>query len=40
MKAEKISIPMMETRSLERRPGYRDVIARVPRFVPRPPRPA
>ena len=32
------SIPMMETRGLERRPGYRDVIARVPRFVPRPPR--
>ncbi|MFC9894752.1 DUF1295 domain-containing protein [Nocardia sp. NPDC127579] len=31
------SIPMMETRSLERRPGYRDVIDRVPRFVPRPP---
>jgi steroid 5-alpha reductase family enzyme len=32
------SIPMMETRSLERRPAYRDVIERVPRFVPRPPR--
>jgi steroid 5-alpha reductase family enzyme len=32
------SIPMMETRSLQRRPAYRDVIARVPRFVPRPPR--
>jgi steroid 5-alpha reductase family enzyme len=32
------SIPMMETRSLERRPGYRDVVDRVPRFVPRPPR--
>lgn len=32
------SIPMMETRSLERRPGYQDVIDRVPRFVPRPPR--
>ncbi|MBY8859289.1 DUF1295 domain-containing protein [Nocardia sp. CA2R105] len=32
------SIPMMEQRSLERRPGYRDVIDRVPRFVPRPPR--
>jgi len=32
------SIPMMETRSLERRPGYQDVIDRVSRFVPRPPR--
>ncbi|HME15963.1 MAG TPA: DUF1295 domain-containing protein [Mycobacterium sp.] len=32
------SIPMMETRSLQRRPGYQDVIARVSRFVPRPPR--
>ncbi len=32
------SIPMMEQRSLERRPGYRDVVERVPRFVPRPPR--
>ena len=32
------SIPMMEQRSLERRPAYRDVVARVPRFVPRPPR--
>ena len=32
------SIPMMETRSLERRPSYQDVIDRVPRFVPRPPR--
>ncbi len=32
------SIPMMETRSLQRRPGYQDVIDRVPRFVPRPPR--
>lgn len=31
------SIPMMEQRSLERRPSYADVIARVPRFVPRPP---
>ncbi len=29
------SIPMMETRSLLRRPGYQDVIDRVPRFVPR-----
>ena len=33
------SIPMMEKRSVERRPGYQDVIDRVPRFVPRPPRP-
>jgi len=32
------SIPMMEKRSLERRPSYQDVIDRVPRFVPRPPR--
>jgi steroid 5-alpha reductase family enzyme len=32
------SIPMMETRSLERRPGYLGVINRVSRFVPRPPR--
>ncbi|KAA8958155.1 MAG: DUF1295 domain-containing protein [Mycobacterium sp.] len=32
------SIPMMEQRSLQRRPGYQSVIARVPRFVPRPPR--
>ncbi|BAX92595.1 DUF1295 domain-containing protein [Mycobacterium shigaense] len=32
------SIPMMETRSLQRRPGYQDVIDRVPRFVPRPQR--
>jgi steroid 5-alpha reductase family enzyme len=32
------SIPMMETRSLQRRPGYQDVIDRVPRLVPRPPR--
>ncbi len=31
------SIPMMEKRSLERRPQYRDVIAAVPRLVPRPP---
>ena len=31
------SIPMMEKRSLERRPGYQAVIDRVPRFVPRPP---
>ncbi|MFB7719119.1 MULTISPECIES: DUF1295 domain-containing protein [unclassified Nocardia] len=32
------SIPMMEQRSLERRPEYQRVIDRVPRFVPRPPR--
>lgn len=32
------SIPMMENRSLERRPAYREVIDRVPRFFPRPPR--
>lgn len=33
------SIPMMEQRSLARRPDYADVIAEVSRFVPRPPRP-
>lgn len=32
------SIPMMEKRSLERRPSYQDVIDRIPRLVPRPPR--
>jgi steroid 5-alpha reductase family enzyme len=32
------SIPMMEKRSLERRPSYQGVIDRVPRFVPRPTR--
>jgi steroid 5-alpha reductase family enzyme len=32
------SIPMMEERSLERRPTYQDVIDRVPMLVPRPPR--
>ena len=32
------SIPMMEKRSLERRPAYQDVIDRVPTLVPRPPR--
>jgi steroid 5-alpha reductase family enzyme len=32
------SIPMMEERSLERRPSYQDVIDRVPMLVPRPPR--
>lgn len=31
------SIPMMEERSLTRRPAYQDVIDRVSRFVPRPP---
>ncbi|WP_372733694.1 DUF1295 domain-containing protein [Nocardioides sp.] len=33
-----VSIPMMEKRSLERRPDYAEVIERVPLFVPRPPR--
>jgi len=37
---EGASIPMMEQRSLERRPSYQAVIDRVPRFVPRPPRKA
>ena len=32
------SIPMMEQRSLERRPGYQDVIDRVPMLLPRPPK--
>jgi steroid 5-alpha reductase family enzyme len=32
------SIPMMEKRSLERRPEYQDVIDRVAKLVPRPPR--
>ncbi|MEC9053580.1 MAG: DUF1295 domain-containing protein, partial [Actinomycetota bacterium] len=32
------SIPMMEQRSLERRPGYQDVIDSVPMLLPRPPR--
>jgi steroid 5-alpha reductase family enzyme len=32
------SIPMMEQRSLERRPSYQEVVDRVPRLVPRPPR--
>ncbi len=31
------SIPMMEKRSLERRPNYQGVIDRVPRLLPRPP---
>lgn len=33
-----VSIPMMEQRSLERRPAYADVVTRVPRLLPRPPR--
>lgn len=32
------SIPMMEARSLERRPTYQDVVDRVPMLLPRPPR--
>lgn len=32
------SIPLMEQRSLQRRPNYSAVVERVPRFVPRPPR--
>lgn len=32
------SIPMMEERSLSRRPEYQDVIDRVSKFVPRPPK--
>ena len=32
------SIPMMEKRSLDRRPAYQDVVDRVPLFLPRPPR--
>jgi len=32
------SIPMMEQRSLERRPAYQQVVDRVSLFVPRPPR--
>ncbi|MDR7170635.1 steroid 5-alpha reductase family enzyme [Nocardia kruczakiae] len=34
-----VSIPMMEQRSLQRRPAYRDVVHRVSAFVPLPPRP-
>jgi steroid 5-alpha reductase family enzyme len=33
------SIPMMEERSLQRRPEYQRVIDRVSKFVPRPPKP-
>jgi steroid 5-alpha reductase family enzyme len=32
------SIPMMEERSLQRRPAYQDVVDRVSRFVPWPPK--
>lgn len=32
------SIPLMEARSLERRPSYQEVVDRVPMLVPRPPR--
>ena len=35
---EAASIPMMEARSLERRPDYQQVVERVSRFWPRPPR--
>ncbi|WP_314035632.1 DUF1295 domain-containing protein [Dietzia sp. CH92] len=35
-----VSIPMMERRSLERRPQYGEVIRRVSLFLPRPPRKA
>ena len=34
------SIPLMEKRSLERRPDYQSVIATVPMLLPRPPRKA
>ena len=34
------SIPMMEDRSLQRRPEYQQVVDRVSRFLPRPPRAA
>ncbi len=33
-----VSIPMMEERSLERRPSYQGVIDRIPMLIPRPPR--
>jgi steroid 5-alpha reductase family enzyme len=33
-----VSVPMLDRRSLARRPGYADVIARVPALVPRRPR--
>lgn len=33
-----VSIPMMEPRSLQRRPEYRDVVQRISTFVPLPPR--
>jgi steroid 5-alpha reductase family enzyme len=34
------SIPMMENRSLERRPGYQQIVERVSKFVPWPPKAA
>lgn len=34
------SIPMMEKRSLQRRPQYQEIIDRVPMLIPRPPRKA
>jgi steroid 5-alpha reductase family enzyme len=33
------SIPLMETRNAERRPGWAEYVARTPRLMPRPPRP-
>ena len=33
------SVPMMETRNAERRPGWAEYVARTPRLLPRPPRP-
>jgi steroid 5-alpha reductase family enzyme len=32
------SIPMMESRNAERRPGWAEYVARTPRLIPRPPR--
>ena len=32
------SIPLMETRNAERRPGWAEYVARTPRLLPRPPR--
>jgi steroid 5-alpha reductase family enzyme len=32
------SIPLMETRNAERRPGWAEYVARTPRLIPRPPR--
>ena len=31
------SIPLMETRNAERRPGWAEYVARTPRLIPRPP---